>query len=320
MGKDKTTRSTTKQEPWSPAQPYLNDLVTGTRGAYQQGLFDVPEYPGVRVAPQSAMTQRGMDQVYNTATGNDPYAAGAQQMFSDFASGNNTYRDFDQLKANTLADVIPAVSSRFANSGMLDSSIAQDTIARSASEAIAPIEYGAWNQQQDRRMNAMQMAPGLSESRYMPGAQLLQAGQMQDQYGQKLADASAATYYENMMRPYEQLRRGSSLGFGFGGLGGTGTGTQTQPGGGVMETIGQIAQIGGNVAAMVGASDRRLKTDIERIGSTVEGYPKYTYRYVWDEPGTKRIGVMADEVPVHLTAEVAGYKAVDYAQIDLGDQ
>lgn len=62
-------------------------------------------------------------------------------------------------------------------------------------------------------------------------------------------------------------------------------------------------------------SDRRLKTDIVKIGMHDSGVPLYTYRYVWGEPG---VGVMADELEqvrpdaVHM---VGGYKAVDYAAI-----
>ena len=69
-------------------------------------------------------------------------------------------------------------------------------------------------------------------------------------------------------------------------------------------------------AAMTAAmfSDRRLKTNIERIG-TVNGYPWYSFTYVWGEEAQ---GVMADEVPAEFTGEVGGYKTVDYSRI-LGD-
>ena len=65
-------------------------------------------------------------------------------------------------------------------------------------------------------------------------------------------------------------------------------------------------------AAAMFFSDRRLKTDIRRVGTTPAGYPWYTYTYVWGEPGQ---GVMADEVPEEFTTTVAGYKAVDYGRL-----
>lgn len=67
-------------------------------------------------------------------------------------------------------------------------------------------------------------------------------------------------------------------------------------------------------AAMGGAmkwSDRRLKTDVERIGE-FKGLPLYSYRYIWGEPG---IGVMADEAKAlypEAVVTVGGYDMVNY--------
>jgi hypothetical protein len=69
-------------------------------------------------------------------------------------------------------------------------------------------------------------------------------------------------------------------------------------------------------------SDRRLKTDIEAVGPLKEGVNFYRYRYVWDEPGTVRHGVMADEVkrvdPQAVVRTQSGFDAVNYDRL-LGD-
>jgi hypothetical protein len=69
-------------------------------------------------------------------------------------------------------------------------------------------------------------------------------------------------------------------------------------------------------------SDRRLKTDIEAIGPLKDGVNFYRYRYVWDEPGTERHGVMADEVkrvdPKAVIRTPSGFDAVNYDRL-LGD-
>lgn len=58
-------------------------------------------------------------------------------------------------------------------------------------------------------------------------------------------------------------------------------------------------------------SDRRLKTNIKKIGN-VKGVNIYSYDYLWGEPA---IGVMADEVP-HATVEhPSGYLMVDYSKV-----
>jgi hypothetical protein len=64
------------------------------------------------------------------------------------------------------------------------------------------------------------------------------------------------------------------------------------------------------------ASDVRLKTDIERIGTHKLGFGIYSFRYFWDQ--VKRIGVMAQEVlPILPQAVVKGgrYLMVDYSLI-----
>ena len=72
------------------------------------------------------------------------------------------------------------------------------------------------------------------------------------------------------------------------------------------------------VAGMQTFSDRRLKRDIEQIGMHPAGVPLYRFRYVWDDIGTERIGVMADEVlPVkpQAVSERDGYMMVDYSML-----
>lgn len=84
--------------------------------------------------------------------------------------------------------------------------------------------------------------------------------------------------------------------------------------------LGGLAGLGG--AALGGwakggfmmPSDRRLKSDIVRVGTLDNGLPVYSFRYL-GTPATV-IGLMADEVElVHPEAvgEVNGYKHVDYA-------
>lgn len=61
------------------------------------------------------------------------------------------------------------------------------------------------------------------------------------------------------------------------------------------------------------SSDRRLKTNIEQIGTTPAGYPWYSFDYVWGTPGE---GVMADEVPEDWVKYGAdGFATVDYSKV-----
>lgn len=61
-------------------------------------------------------------------------------------------------------------------------------------------------------------------------------------------------------------------------------------------------------------SDRRLKTDIHRVGELDGGLGVYAYRYHWDDE--PQLGVMADEVevlaPEALGPEIDGFQTVNY--------
>lgn len=60
-------------------------------------------------------------------------------------------------------------------------------------------------------------------------------------------------------------------------------------------------------------SDRRLKTDVQRVGQTDEGTPIYSYRYIWGGP--VQMGVMAQDVPEAAHMDPSGYLRVDYSKV-----
>jgi len=69
------------------------------------------------------------------------------------------------------------------------------------------------------------------------------------------------------------------------------------------------------LAAM--ASDRRLKTNVERVGELPDGLSLYAYDYVWGGP--RQVGVMADEVaalrPDALGPIIFGFATVNYGAL-----
>jgi hypothetical protein len=86
-------------------------------------------------------------------------------------------------------------------------------------------------------------------------------------------------------------------------------GTQTQ-----SPSVASVIGTGLQTAAMF--SDVRLKADITPIGKR-GGHDWYNYRYLWDEPGTVREGVMAQEV-MHtgaVSVHPSGYLQVDYGAL-----
>lgn len=80
--------------------------------------------------------------------------------------------------------------------------------------------------------------------------------------------------------------------------------------------VGGITSAAGTIAM---ASDRRLKTDIIKVG-THGNLNIHSFRYIGDNK--LRVGVMADEVAIHaphaLGPEINGYATVYYDKLGLG--
>ena len=80
--------------------------------------------------------------------------------------------------------------------------------------------------------------------------------------------------------------------------------------------MGGLMGLGGTLGAAWLRSDRRLKRDIQRIGSLASGLPLYAYRYLWSD--APQIGVMAQEARElfpDAVREFDGFLAVDYSRI-----
>ena len=74
-------------------------------------------------------------------------------------------------------------------------------------------------------------------------------------------------------------------------------------------------------AGLIGLSDRRLKTNIKRIGTDPRGWGVYRYKYVFDDGKElgEQLGYMADEVekfrPGAVFTSETGIKVVDYGAL-----
>jgi hypothetical protein len=74
--------------------------------------------------------------------------------------------------------------------------------------------------------------------------------------------------------------------------------------------LGAAGQAGGFGALL---SDRRLKTDIRRVGQTDAGVPIFVYRYLGEGPF--HMGVMAQDVPDAAIMTDSGFLAVRYEEV-----
>ena len=130
-----------------------------------------------------------------------------------------------------------------------------------------------------------------------------------DQFGQSqrgIEQAGLDADYQEELRRYEDQLNRANIELGL--LSGTpvitdssGSSTATQSNG-----IGGIIKTGGTVAGLL--SDKRLKTNIQPIGEK-NGRKWYRYRYVWDNPLVRRIGVMAQDLLVNEPERVGVHKS-----------
>lgn len=288
------TTQVTKASPWKPAQPYLQGILGDAQTLYGEGGFSPTPYGGNRVAPLSGATQGAygsivghggaspwIDQAhagvagamsgdaYNGMTRTDPRLAG-------MTSGKDIYRDLGAVKQQALGGAIPAAMSMFTGNGMTDSSAAMDTVGRAATEAVAPIDYQAWQQAQDRRLQAVglddqtrlqalgqqqqgqlgaaALQPGLQQASYLPAQMLAGIGGQRDAYNQSKIAADMQKWYEQQGQRSGGLQNYAGLISSIAGQGGVQR--SSQPGPGMGATLGSslLGGLGtfGSLAAIPG--------------------------------------------------------------------
>ncbi|NJM13958.1 MAG: tail fiber domain-containing protein [Synechococcaceae cyanobacterium SM1_2_3] len=327
MGGKKQTVSQ-KTEPWRVAQPYLRGAMGEARELFENGQFAPDPFQGQRVAGFGAATQGAQQGILDRAAGGAP---GVQDALSAMRGmmGGGQYAGMQGVRDNILGSAIPAATSMFSGSGMTNSSTAMDGVGRAATEALAPFEYGAYENAQNRIMQAAGMMPSLEQAAYLPMQMQGQVGAQQDAMRQAQIDAEMRKYYEGEGQAAANFSPYLQAIMGLGGMGSSGSTTSPVPGTGLGPAVmgglgmygtlagagmsGGMAGLGGILAGLAGLSDRRAKEDIERIGATNGGIPLYRYRY----KGTDNwhIGVMADEVPHAIKGYVNGFALVDYGRI-----
>jgi hypothetical protein len=329
MGGKKQT-VTNQASPWGPAQGYLINAFKQASNLYKDGSFAPDAYQGQRVAGFGDTTQGAMQGILDRAAAGSPGVDAARSTLMNIMGGN-AYGGMEGVRKNILGSAIPAAASMFSGSGMTNSSTAMDGVGRAASEALAPFEYGAYENQQNRAMQAAGMMPGLEQAAYLPQQMQMQVGAQQDAMRQTQIQAEMQKYYEQEGQAAANFQPYLNAIMGLGGMGGSSSQTSPTPGTGIGPAImgglgaygtlagtagvsGGMAGLGGLLAGLAGLSDRRAKEDITRIGTTDGGTPVYRYRY----KGTDnwQIGVMADEVPHAIKGHTdTGMALVDYSKV-----
>lgn len=215
---------------------------------------------------------------YNAERGNQNAAAGlSDNMY-------NATKDRNLSAANSAANVSAQDRS---------SQLAAAQSLGNQNSSNNATSLGAANAQTQSILSALGLAPGMADE------------QLRGLSGASMMPFAGVSNYTNLINAltgkYQTVNSNSS-----------GT-TTSNPS--LIDSVGKAVDVGTNLASLF--SDRRLKTDIARIGTTDDGLGVYTYRYKWGGP--VQMGVMADEVanvrPEALGPTVGGFATVNYGAL-----
>jgi hypothetical protein len=320
-------------------QPYqnYNQARVADFTAPQQMGFDATMNRALRGNPLNQQAQNQLSQTMGASSGNvtagfnpyagsNPYMQGmidksqqditrgfnnaTQNTDAQFARagafGGSAWQQQQENNSRALAEALAnnSNSMRFQDYG-LQSQLGENAVNRNMQ--AQQFNVGTRGQDLNRNLSAIGMAPGLAQSDYFDINQLSGVGdRMQQQNQGLLTDAYGRFTDARDWNMRGQNVMNSALGTVQGG-----TSTQTSPG---ADPLSQMLGIGLTAAQF---SDRRLKTDIKKVGKTDDGLNVYTYKYIWGGP--TQMGVMYDEVkqvkPNAVQTHESGFGMVNYGEL-----
>lgn len=279
-----TTETKTDNTPWAPAQPYILKGMQQTGEVFDQTQPDLNNY---------ATMQR--DQYGRASGGAEAGISGAQNLVNQNLSGANLGGNpyLDGIMAKTNAAVTAGVNDQFGTAGRFGSGYHAKILGDSLASADNDLLSNNYNTQ----LGIQQSAIGQAQS--------LEGG------AQSLLNNAADLPYVGVGALNGNIRQASN---------GYGTQTTTQ----TADPFSQMMQLGGlGLSAAKTFSDRRLKSNIEKVATLPDGLGVYDFDYIADAPvdlpaGRQR-GVMADEVayfrPWALATPESGFHRVDYGAL-----
>ena len=215
-GGDSTT--TTNNVP-----PELAPLAGGVaqRGT-EIGNMPFNPYPYNTTAGFNPYQFAGFDQIAGQAMGDQNLLGAAANNLTGTLNGDylngNPY--LDQMVNQTAGDVQGRLNAQAFNSGSFGIAGVAQAGAQGLANAENQLRYGAYNDERQRQMQGLGMAPGIAAAQYMPGQQLLGIGGTMQQQGQnelnqwqsQFQDAQNWPFrtYDAMLAPFGRNLGGSS--------------------------------------------------------------------------------------------------------------
>ncbi len=335
-----TSSSTSTSGPNPVIAPRLKALTDDLWGLYERNPTAPAYYPNGTVAQQSAQTVAANTALYDRGSkgmglGID---AASKAQVADTLSGryldaaSNPY--FQKALAVSLqpqasqltSEILPNLDAKFAGAGRTGSGAHLDTTMRaigglqqSQANAAVTAAQALYNGERDRQNAMLAMLPSLQSVDYQNIDAMARAGATADAHAQrKLDDANAKYRYDQTAQAdwIGQVAQRLIAAYPGGQTSGSGTssGTTTPSSNPVGSALGTTFGAFGAVAPFLPFSDRRLKSDIVRVGRLNDGQPVYRYRLAGQ--AHPQLGLMAQDVerrdPGAVHSDALGFKHVDY--------
>ena len=171
---------TTTQQPYAPAQPALNQIISEAGKIYQQG----PAASGY-VAPTTQTTQGIAQQ--------EVMANAANQQLADTLSGKYLNPFLSPLMQKTAGDIYSNVASQFSGAGRTPGSpLMQNQVIQQVAQAGLPLAMQQYNIERGNQLGIAQRAPTLTQ---------VGAGLENIQRMQNLAPMAALQQYGGIVSP-----------------------------------------------------------------------------------------------------------------------
>ena len=171
---------TQRVDPYAPAQPALNQIISEAGNLYNQGV-GAAGY----VAPTTQTTQGIAQQ--------EVMAGAANQQLADTLSGNYLNPFLSPLMQKTAADISTGVQSQFSAAGRTPGSpMSQQQIVSQVAQAALPLAFGQYETERGRQLGIASQAPSLVQT----GSQLENI-----QRQRQLAPTQALQQYANFVNP-----------------------------------------------------------------------------------------------------------------------
>lgn len=181
----------------------LISYATDTAGRVNSQGFT--PYTAPRFADLTGTQNAGIDLIKNRAISGDPTMDQATSTLQDALAGGNTNPFLDQMVQRAQKSVLSNANTSMVNSGSFGNSGIQEVTDRSLGDVATQMYGGAYDADRSRQMQALSLAPTFGNQAYTDAAQLMKAGQTQQDQAQQGLDFNYQQFQDQQNLPYKQM-------------------------------------------------------------------------------------------------------------------